>query len=109
MKRTNRVRLTESQLHRVIKESVKRVLKENASDYRENSYYNDVQYFYQALKPAVDAMEDDFVENRLHETKEELLQRLAKFAAEESYSLPRYKDEETLRNAPYRSTLPTDY
>ena len=51
MKRTNKVRLTESQLHRVIKESVRKVLKENNNNgtyraidisYRsvENSYEN---------------------------------------------------------------------
>ena len=33
MKRTNRIRLTESQLHKVIKESVDKVLKENPADF----------------------------------------------------------------------------
>lgn len=41
MKRTNKIRLTESQLHRVIKESVKKVLREY-DDYNEidRSWYN---------------------------------------------------------------------
>lgn len=39
MKRTNKIRLTESQLHRVIKESVERVLAENDVD--ESNYYSD--------------------------------------------------------------------
>lgn len=45
MKRTNKIRLTESQLHRVIKESVKNVLKEEEDNYYggglPDSYFND--------------------------------------------------------------------
>ena len=36
--KTNRIRLTESQLHNVIKESVKRVLNEQMSDLKEPYY-----------------------------------------------------------------------
>ena len=54
--KTNRIRLTESQLHNVIKESVKRVLNEQMSDLKE-PYYK----LNNAINDFVDVLEADDV------------------------------------------------
>jgi hypothetical protein len=44
-----RIRLTESYLHRIVKETVKRVLKENANDY--DYYFSIPNYYYDSNDP----------------------------------------------------------
>lgn len=115
--KTNKIKLTESQLHKVIKESVKKVLKEGLrfdSQYVENKWYNDFYFFYEAFKPSVYAMDDDFVKNRLHRTKEGLLRGVARMCAEE-FSYPEPNEDEQLYYKDWStrpldiSTLPADY
>ena len=58
--KTNRIRLTESQLHNVIKESVKRVLNEQMSDLKE-PYYK----LNNAINGFVDVLESNYVNDEL--------------------------------------------
>ena len=58
--KTNRIRLTESQLHNVIKESVKRVLNEQMSDLKE-PYYK----LNNAINDFVDVLESNYVNSEL--------------------------------------------
>ena len=58
--KTNRIRLTESQLHNVIKESVKRVLNEQMSDLKE-AYYK----LNNAINGFVDVLESNYVNGEL--------------------------------------------
>ena len=58
--KTNRIRLTESQLHNVIKESVKRVLNEQMSDLKE-PYYK----LNNAINGFIDVLESNYVNGEL--------------------------------------------
>ena len=58
--KTNRIRLTESQLHNVIKESVKRVLNEQMFDLKE-PYYK----LNNAINGFVDVLESNYVNDEL--------------------------------------------
>lgn len=82
MKRTNKIRFTESQLHKVVKESVKKMIKETDSydDYTNGwGDINSIDNVQERNQAITDAIESTFemIENFVEQKKEELIRRLA--------------------------------
>lgn len=106
----NRIRLTESQLHRVIKESIRKVLKEVSAPYLQNndgygSFYNDVMFDAYKEDPAnsIDHIIEDI--DRGLQTRDEnavntVIQKINDFmnSLERSGSYYKSKYEENGRN-----------
>ena len=93
MKRANKIRLTESQLHRVVKESVKKMIKETDSydDYiygwGDINSIDNIQERNQAITHAIE-ITFGLIENFVEEKKEELIRRLVR---QEPYNRNYYK------------------
>ena len=72
--RTNKIKLTELQLHNVIRESVKKVLKESMSDIRE-PYYN----LYNAIDNFLEVLQSNYVNDELVQKLQSLQEDITDF------------------------------